>query len=179
MRELITESVMRRRSPWNWAGNFFQSEMCPIWGPAFQYLGHRIMSEIKNITRALTHLERESLGTWERSDLLKVARVLFSHVCSLFMCIELKRNKGQVLFGECSSHYVQSHLETWPLLPADFENRYSRRRKIGNLLIPNLFNFLPGWVSFHKDLFIVREQEALSTWFLLLFLFYDCYCYSR
>lgn len=179
MRELITKSVMRCRSPWNRAGNFFHSEMCPIWGLAFPYLGGRLMSVIKNITRAFTHLECESLGTRERGDLQKLHMYFFSCMYSLFMYIELKRNKSQVLLGECSSHYVQTHLETWPRFPADFENRYSRRRKIGNLLIPNLFNFLPGWIFLQKDLFTVREQKALSTCFLLLYLFYDCYCYFR
>lgn len=136
--ESYLPSVMRCRSPWTWAGNFFQSEMCPIWGLAFPYLGHSLMSVIKNITRAFTHLERASLGTRERGDLQTLHVHFFSCMYSLFMYIELKRNKSQVLLGECSSHYVQTHLETSPRLPADFENRYSRRRKIGNLLIPNI-----------------------------------------
>lgn len=80
-----------------------------------------------------------------------------------------------MLSSEGSFHYTPSHLECGLGFLLTLQ-RFPTRRKLCNLLIPNLFNSLPDWVFFHKNLLSVKDQENISThFFLLLFLLYDCY----
>lgn len=79
-----TELIIKRcRSPWNWAGSFFQREMCLIWGLAFTYLGHRLMSVIKNITKNV-HTPGAGVPRNPRENAMSCK----SSTCILFMYIQ-------------------------------------------------------------------------------------------
>lgn len=74
-----------------------------------------------------------------------------------------------MLSSEGSFHYTPSHLECGLGFLLTLQ-RFPTRRKLCNLLIPNLFNSLPDWVFFHKNLLSVKDQETISTHFF-------CYCF--